>query len=471
MPIPSVLSGAATTHNWVSSSVINQALLKPEVDPNLYRRYGDQNMTGLLEMLGGMNPVSALEYTHFEDDFLHSIVKVDAAGAGAANASVTLTVAATYQYTYPSSAQSPYLVAGASTVNPVRLQDKITFPNGVQAIVTAVTSTTFSVSPLVLGQNIPAVTTATELPITGNAHQEQTGQPVSRNSRVIKYTNNVQIYKGNHTSSGSAMGEQLWVNVPDQNGATARLWYYEGQLREYKRFKNEREVDMIVGQKLTNTTLATAQPTLATTEGLIPFIENNGNTFNYSLVTGITRSDFETMIETQLDKNRGAKENMIWCGIALRQSIDRFISAEMKEGGVVYGIFGGSKEQTVNFGFDSFQLSGYTFHLKTYDVFNYPQMLGAAGQPYKNMGLVIPAEKSVVSLGPTKTKTEVPAMRINYLSQKNAGGSYSREFEEFMLGGVNGVFTNGIDELQYNVRSHCGFEGFAGNRWIKIINS
>lgn len=470
MPIPSVLSSVATTHNWVSSMVPTAALLKPEVDPNLYRRYGDQNMTGLLEMLGGMNPVSALIYTHYEDDFLHSIVKVAAAAAGAANATVTETVAAAYQYTYPSSAQAPYIITGASTVNPVRLQDIIQFPNGVQAIVTAVTSTTFDVTPLVLGQAIPAVTTSTELPIVGNAHQEQTGQPVSRNSRVIQYQNNMQIYKGNHTSSGSAMGEQIWVNVTDQNGNTARLWYYEGQLREYKRFKNEREIDLIVGQKYTNTAF-TAQPTLATSEGLIPFIENNGNTTNYSLITGITRSDFETMIATQLDKNRGAKENMIWCGITLRQSIDRFVGAEMKNGGVQYGMFNGNKEHYVNFGFDSFTLSGYTFHLKTYDVFNYPQMLGAAGQPYTNMGLVIPAEKSVESIGPKKTKTEVPAMRINYVSQASAGGSYSREFEEFMTGGVNGVYTNGIDELQYNVRSQCGYEGFGGNRFVKLINA
>ncbi len=470
MPIPSVLQ-APTNHNWVSSSVANAALLKPTVDPTLYRRYGDQNMTGLLELMGGMNPVSSLEYIHYEDDFLHSIVKVDAQGAGGAGAAVTFAVAAAYQYVFPGSAQSPYIATGAVTTNPVRLQDILTFPDGTQAIVTARTTTGFTCYPLISGETIPQTFSTTQIAITGNAHEEGTDQPASRNSRVIKYINNMQIYKGNHTTTGSAMGEQIWIEVKDQNGNTGYLWYYEGQLREYKRFKNEREINMVTGVKLTNATLAAVQPTLTTTEALIPAIENSGNITTYSLITGIVRTDWENMIITQLDKNRGAKENTVWSGITLRAGIDRFIGAEMKNGGITYNVFGGNKEQTVNFGFDSFQMLGYTFHLKTYDVFNYPQMLGAAGQPYTNMALVIPADKTVASIGPEKTKTEVPTLRINYVSQKNAGGSYSRQFEEWMLGGANGIYTQGVDQVSYNVRSHSGFEIFCPNRFVQIINA
>ena len=147
MPIPSVLQAPRTTTGVssavASSSALDVALLKPTVDPTLYRRYGDQNMTRTSSDARAMNPVSALQYTHFEDDWLHSIVKVDAHAAGSTNAAVTLTVASAYQYVYPGSAQSPYIVAGDTTTNPVRLQDIITFPNGVQAIVTARSTTTF----------------------------------------------------------------------------------------------------------------------------------------------------------------------------------------------------------------------------------------------------------------------------------------------------------------------------------------
>jgi len=485
--IPSLLQ-APTNHNWMSSqfavaSALDAALLKPSVDTEFIRRYGDQNMTGFMEMQGAMNPVSALQYIHFEEDWLHTIVKVVGQAAGAANASVTFTLATSpaYTYTYPTTAQAPYISIGPSstgaTTNPVLVNDIIEFPNGIQGRVTAVTTTTFDISPIQLGDAIPATTTnVSELIIIGNSFGEGTDQPLSRNSRALKYTNNLQIFKRTHTTTGSAMGEQIWFKVDGINGTSGYLWYYKGQLDEFKRMKNEREVSLLVGQKTTNTTLANlASPdesTNITTEGLIPFITNNGNITTYSLISGILLSDFETMIATQLDKYRGAKENTLWCGINLSQGIDRFMRAEMKNGAISYGAFQGSKEKAISFNFASFELTGYTFHKKTYDVFNYPQMLGAAGHGYVNLGLVCPADNVVMSLGPEKTKTTVPSMRINYLSQTGgAGGSYKRDWEEFMTGGANGTYTNQSDKVDYNMRSHVGLEAFAGNRWIKIVGA
>lgn len=481
MAVPSMLK-AATTHNWLSSMDATVNVLKPSIDPRLIQRYGDQNMTGFMEMQGSMNPVSALQYTHYEEDWLHTIVKVVGQSAGGAGAIVTFTVATSpaYTYTYPSSAQAPYISIGPSatgtTTNPVRVQDILLFPNGIQAIVTAVTSTTFACYPIVSGAVIPATTTnVTEIVIIGSAHAEGSVQPASRNARLNRYTNNMQIFKGTHESTGSAMGEQIWIEVEGPNGTKGYLWYYKGQLDEFKRMKNEREVSLMVGQKLTNTTVADIatpdESTTNTTEALIPFIDAYGNITTYSLITGVLLADFETAIATQLDKNRGAKENTLWCGINFSQGVDRFMRSEMKEGGISYGAFGGDEKKAISFNFNSFNLTGYTFHKKTYDVFNYPQMLGALGQPYANMALVIPADNVVTSLGENKTKTTVPSLRINYLSQKSAGGSYSRDWEEFLLGGVNGTYTESTDRLTYNLRSHVGFEGFAPNRFLKFIGA
>ena len=475
MPTPAALN-AATTHNWVSSIQASAYLfMKPTVDPQLIRRYGDQNMTGLMEMNGGMNPVASLEYFHDEDDWLHSIVIPTTQGGGAAGATVTLTVATAYQYAYPptATAQSPYIFPNATltttgqvTTNPVRLYDIVQFPNRVKAKVTARTSTTFDVTPLILTDAIPATTNnVTQIIIVGNMHPERSGQPDSINSRTIQYSNNMQIFKDKHSSSGSAMGEQIWFEVKNPKGDTARLWFYEAQLRTLKRFKNLREVNMLVGVKTTNNTNSNLDPTDMSTEGLIPFITTNGFTTTYSLINGITRADFETMISTQLDRNRGARENSLWVGINLGISIDRFIGAEMKNGGILYGSFNGDQKKYIDFGFDSFQLAGYTFHKKVYDVFNYSQLLGATGQNYVNDGMVIPMEKTVESVGPNKTKESVPSMRLNYQSSNPAGGNYSRDFEEWLTGAANGVYTNETDEVNYNVRSVWGFEGFAGNRF------
>lgn len=470
MPTPSYTK-APTTHNWVSSMDAVQNLHKPVIDPKITRRYGNQNMTGFLEMQGAMNGVPAIQFTHYEDDWLHTIVKVNAHAAGAANSTVTLTVQPTYQYTYSTTPQTPYIVTGSTannppvTSNPIRQWDIVQFPGGVQGVVSAVTAGTFDITPSVLGQAIPQVTSSTELIIVGNTWGEQTGQPESRNSRTNRYTNSCMIIKAKHSVSGTEMGQQIWFEVKSPNGQSGYLWYFEGQMREYTRFLNEVEIINIVGQPITNTTLANLAPTSTITEGLIPFITNNGNNYQYSGL-GITRSDFEIMIRTQLDKNRGAKENTLWEGIAFTQGMDLWIGNELKNGGISYGAFSGDQKKAVDFGFDSFKLSGYTFHRKTYDVFNYPQMLGAAGQGYNTLGLVIPTDKVAASfMENNKMKETVPSMRLNYVQ---SGNGYSRLMEEWLTGAANGIYNGETDEQNINWRTHRGIECFSPNRYVRM---
>lgn len=461
---------AATNYNFVSSLDLVTNIHKPTIDTALTKRYGNQNITGFMHLQGAMNPVSSIEYQHFEEDWIHSIVKVGAHAAGASGAAVTLTVAAAYQYTYPGGAESPYIVALPSVnTNPVRLNDIIQFPDGTQAVVTAraADGTTFDVVPTGTGGVIPAVTTSTELIIIGNTHEEQTGQPTSRNSRLLRYQNNLMIMKDTHTTSGTEMGVQTWIKLEDQNGKTGFLWYFKGQLDTYNRFENECEMMMLLGNKITNTTLANLLPTATITEGLIPFINNYGNNYTYSAIGGVQLSDMEQVI-LQLDRNRGAKENTQWNGIVFDQGVDTFMRDTMKNGAISYGAFGGNKQKAIDFGFDSYTYSGYTFHKKIYDLFNHPQLLGAAGQPYQNMSLIIPADNVGASFEPgAKSKTMVPSLRMNYLM--GDGNNYNRNMEEFVLAGANGVYTTDIDQWSYNLRGHRGFEGFAPNRFVKMI--
>ena len=443
--VPSMVQ-AVTSHNWVGSAQLYN-LLKPQYDSKLYKALGDQNMTGLMNELGGWNPISGIEYMHSEEDWLHEVVKCNADAGGAANATVQLTVAAGYTYTWPSGAISPYIVAGSTTSNPVRLQDTIKFPNGVEAQVIAVSGSTFDVTPVVLGEAIPAVLTTDTLIITGNAHQEGTDQPLSQARRINRYVNSMQILKESNKSTGTSLGEEIWVEVEGLNGQMGYLYYYKGQHDAYRASRNLREVALITGKKVTNTVLATAQSTLTKTEGMIPFVQNYGNTTTYNAVTGITKADWQTMTTDQIDKYRGAKENAVYSGIQLRTGIDNFVSIEMKNGGVQYGAFSGGKDQFVNFSFDSFMVQGYTYHLKTYDVFNYKNMLGAAGQTYVQSAVVIPMDKGVHSFGPDDKKETVPSIRMNYVSQSKAGGTYSRDWEEW---------PTDCAEYQYQYSSDCG---------------
>src|ERR1035437_7348582 len=136
------LTQEPTIYNYISSMDPVFSPVKPEVDKTLTPRYGNQSITGLIELIsGGLNPVPALYYQHFEEDWITDIVEVVGQAAGAANAVVTFTVAAAYQWIFPgaagTTAQAPYVVGSEAgipvsggTTNPVRLNDILSIPDG-----------------------------------------------------------------------------------------------------------------------------------------------------------------------------------------------------------------------------------------------------------------------------------------------------------------------------------------------------
>jgi len=477
MPTPSIAQ-AATTHNWVGSAQLLQSALKPQYDNELYRRYGDQNMVGLTALLGGMKPVAGLEYLHSEEDWMHELIFVAANNTVySAGALGTYTIASGYQFTYPTSPVSPYISSTSTVTNPLIVNQVIEFPNGVQAIVASVTYSTgvFTAYPRIATDVMPTTTVTDEITIMGNQKGEESTTLAGRNFRTILYKNSMQNMDGSAKVTGNAMAEQIWFQVPGIGGKMGYLWYYMQQLTEYQRVRNEREVQLVTGKKTTNTTFANVagNETNVSTEGLIPFIESYGNITTYNTISGITLQDFENMVITQLDRNMGADENALYLSISLETLIDRFIRIEMKEGGVTYNTFSGvdGKAQSVNFGFDSFESQQYTFHKKRYNLFNYPKLLGANGHKYKDLGMVIPMDKKVRTVGYEGKSTSLPNITVNYQSQKNAGGNYSRDWEEWLTGGANGIYTENVDRVQMNWRTTVGFEGYGPNRFAEITKA
>jgi len=467
MPTPSVVQ-SPTTYNYVSSLDLVQNLHKPEIDSEFVRRYGDQNLTGFMEMQGYMNPVSAIEYSHYEDDWLHETIVTTGSAAGAFGATVTHTVAAANVFT-TNAPNSPYISTATEDLVTPRVQDIIMYPDRTLALVTAVNPAgpTFDATPIdsdaATFGNIPLVNAADQIVIIGNAHAEQSGQPDSRNGRVNLYTNNLMIKKSTNTVSGTEAGVQTWIEVPDKNGRMGYLWYFESGYQEYRRFMNECEMTMLLGEKITNPTLAgiAGQETVTVTEGLLPFIENNGNTIGYSSITGFTLADLDNAVKT-LDREKGAKENTIWAGINLSLGMDDTFMNLMQDGAISYGAFSGSQEKAIDLQFSSFKRGNYQFHKKTYDLFNDQKTLGAVGQEFPDIAMVIP----VGNVAEGKTKMMVPSLRMNYLEGK--GNGYSRDMEEWLTGGANGVYNTATDEINMHYRAHRGFEGFAGNRYLKF---
>lgn len=470
---PSVVRTGTTRNYLTSQDVVNS--LKPDVDSELYRRFGSQDLSGMLEMIGNKEAVDQIEYFHFEEDFIHEIIKCNSSATGPAGAPVTLTVASSYSFDETGS--SPYISTNTTTVTMPRPQDVLIIPNSagtakVEAIVTRVqgvnttslSANQFEVYPVVSGEAIPAVTTDTEIPVTGSAYGEGSDGAEPRNTRFIEYKNNLQILKGKVEATGTAARSVMWVDNLGDSGEP--YWYLEAALAERKRVMNEVEMQLLTGQRVTNTTFAnnanTDQTTVSKTEGVIPQIENNGNVSTYT-VGSFSMADIDDMT-TLLDKYRGARENTVFTGFDLGNEISDLFREDtnLKNGGVVFNAFDGIEKQGINLDFEYFRKNDYKFARKNVQLFSDENTLGAAGLDYRNIGIVIPMDNSTIyESGLGGTSVDLPSVSIKYLKD--------REYVEWVTGVefYNGepTFTDDVDKFRINYMCHKGLELRGLNRF------
>lgn len=445
--------------------------LYPQVYDELIRSRGNLMLPFLMSKEGGIvgikstQGMGALEFNHLEDDWSRATINVNTFGGGAPNATVTLTLQAASEYTYPGSPQSPYIVTNAVTTNPVILKQTYLFSNGVEGIVTAVTSTTFDIAPLGEGVSIPPIATTDDLVLVGNSHEEGSGQPLGTAWRQILYTGNMQELKRSYRTTTRAMQQKTWVNMPTRDGGEKRMYWSYALLQNWIEYNNDVVQTMLVGQNLTNTTLAATLPTTITTQGMIPTIQANGNNYGYSPLNGFTLADLDSLIITKLDRERASMENNVWAGITVRRDWDNFMADTMKNGGISYGSFGGDQKKAIDYGFDSCIRNGYTFHLNTYQPFNYKKGLGATNFVYPSVFIVAPADEQTASFT-TQGKLSVPSWRLNYL--KNDEMSAGEWMVEWATGTANGVFNTEDANWNQHERSTFGLEMFALNRWAYV---
>jgi len=447
----------ATTANYISTgdliasgTTTAGSLSKRDVDEQLIKRYGDQGITGLMEFLGTKKETQAQTFEHYEEALLHnsftgSISGDDLTVASGDRDSAGNTAVRDGDLLLGNSGTMFYVTGQhddgeASSQPEEQFRIKVVSTG---AVATGQTDTTFA--------------------IVGNAYAESTEQPIGITPRVHQYSNKCQIIKESFTVSGSEATNAVYVKVEG-----GYLWYLKGEADTYQRFQDYAELAMIVGQAgdstLTDAATDTGTGTVVTTEGLLPFIENKGQSMDLGS-SAITMADFDAAVKS-LDKYRGAKEMALYAGINLSLDIDDLLASQgaYAAGGANYGTFSNSKDMALNLGFNSFSRGGYTFHKKTYDLFNRPDLLGASGFNYNGYGMCIPMD----SQKDAKSGEKIPSLRMRY----KAANGYSRENEHWLTGGaVLQNKTNEKDELRCNYRTERGFEGFAPNRFLLFKKS
>jgi len=458
----------ATTSNYVGTASLlassvgtaaNVPLHKRDVDEQLIKRYGDQGITGLMELLGSKKETTARTFEHYEETHLHNHFVAAMGSSG--------------DFTLDNTADD----AGDGSGNTsLRDGDIIMGGSGVLYYVTAADTANpnndFTVKTVSNG-TLGTSGADTNFCIVGNAYAEKTDQPGGLTPRVHQYQNKTQIIKESFIVSGSEATNAVYVKVNSPEHGSGYLWYLQGEADTYQRFQDYAELAMIIGED-GDGTLSNADGnedgsssninTVHTTEGLLSFIESKGQSMDLGS-SAITMADFDAAVKS-LDKYRGAKEMALYAGINLSLDIDDLLASQgaYAAGGANYGTFANNKDMALNLGFNSFSRGGYTFHKKTYDLFNRPDLLGGTGFKFNGYGMCIPMD----SQRDAKSGEKIPSLRMRY----KAANGYSREMEHWLTGGaVLQNKTSGVDELRCNYRTERGFEGFAPNRFLLFKKS
>ena len=426
----------ATPQNYTSlANLIDPT--KPDVRDLYVQTYGDQGITGFLELTGAKKNAGASDKVEwYEEGRLHKTVTGTIA-AGTAAGQATLTI----------------------TSGSVRKNDVILDSNNRRLIVMNATS---AAADNLLAMNgataVTAIGSATEFAIIGNVYAQGTDQPTSfYQTGLIKRENPYVIVKEMYEVNGSQATNIGWLNVNGQY-----MWYLKNEMDARKRFMNEREMMLLYSEANDGNAVTVGSDKIVPSEGYFEAVEKRGITVAGS-PAGFD-GDFDNII-LELDKEGAPNEYAMYLNRAQSLKIDDLLARGPVAGGnsitaglaSQFGAFNNSQDLAVSLGFKSFTRGGYTFHKHDWKLLNDPT-LGGIGGP---TGAMIPMSQ----VADANTGVKSPALEMNY----KAAGNYSREMEHWVEGGgVLGHVTSGKDTVKFNYRSECNLVTRAANQHVLL---
>ena len=462
--------GYATSHNYIDTMSIayNQSIRKPEVDGKIVRGFGNDMITGFLESMGSFEAVNNLEFFHVEKDRIKEILNGTCTAAGA-NVKVEFTITNNGTVALNS---SPYNTSNTLTqpFSVARVGDVLLFPNGVQAKVHAKpTATTLDLYPTVLGTQIPTTIASDQVVVLSHIATEFQGERTSYNTKTWTYKNQLTHHYDTHKVSATAMGEKTWFNNLGESGNESK-WWYEGNLDTYKNVMTDCEQFMVVGKEMTNTTLTELDQTSAEStagRGIVTDIQTYGNVETYT-AGSFSLTDLKN-IGKNLVQNKGARENTWWVGYELKTELDDLFrgTTGLTNGGVMYSEAAGSafgEARRIAFEFDHVSYGGYKHFIKHLEMFDNPTGLGAVGQTYTNLGLIMPNDDVVVEQFQGSSSIGVRSVRLRYLDIPN----YTRGYREWASGGALDTPTDPNTQAIFTYDVYRGIELSGLNRFSLV---
>lgn len=439
----------------------NNELGKPEISELLVETYGDQGITGFLQLTGAVsNAGTSDQVEFFEVGRRHKTLAYADGTAGnggttAGNDRITLDDSAVTNGLQPNdvvmdatSGVRGIVISGGEGSNVVI--------GRLDGAAMAGDSTDFD------------ATNGGTLIVLGNMYAQGSDQPSHFvQPEVVKRVNSYAIVKDRYQVNGSQATNIGYVNI----GNGDYRWFMYGEQEARKRFMDKREMtllfgDLIDGAQKLDVSVADSVTDLAGTEGYITALEKRG--INVSNANSNPLDSFAEIddIILELDKQGAPSEYAMYLNRKQDLAID-----DMLAGGIAtsttaglpgqFGAFQNSPDMAVKLGFKSFTRGGYTFHKHDFKLLNDPTLLGASNA---FQGVMVP----LTTVADARTGIKAPALEMKY----KASNGYSREMEHWVTGG--GVMghtnngENGKDVATFHYRSEVCLLTRAANQHVLI---
>lgn len=455
--------GTATNYNFVSYYDAHE----PDIQEELVQRYMN-TIIGFLDFTNAKKATDQIEFSRFEKDRIMPKISATTAGAGA-GAQATFTVAAASQIDIPSAAPYDPSATPNGKAMPIRLNDLIMIKpasgivssgNYIKCIVDSVTSNTqFKATPIKSTDSVPAIASADEIVIYGNAYGEGSGFSTPLSTTATKYTEKLQILKHRLRVTGTEGLVKKWYKDPKTGNEKFQVI---GEGDAYAIFLNHIDMNLLVGEELSNTTVAStfqaAGTPLALTRGFLHAVLDAGNVLNYSSISGLLLADIQDY-NIVIDANKAQKKNLWMTGIALDQQMDTELGDRFKDGGITYGNFTMDQEKAVNLSFQKLRVGVYEYDKRCMEAFNDAQTLGADGFGYKYEGFTIPAGATKIAGGSEKGMMAA-SLRKRFLASEGK----SREMNVTYYNGVTSA-EDGADIEEVRYMAHVALEAQALNQF------
>ena len=434
---------------------------KDFVMPDLVETYGDQGITGFLQLTGAViSGGTSDQVDWWEAGRRHRTFSVTAT-SGKAGDQTTLTITADGTNGVPigandvvmdSSDGRRYVVLSVDTTDPTTVDAAtVASLDGEDAIANASSTRDFIV--------------------IGNLYGQGTDQPSHFiEADVKRRTNPFMSVKDRFQVNGSQATNIGWVNV----GGGEYRWFMYGEQEARKRFEDRREMMLLFGEQGPAADVATgsthaynaAAETGIGSEGYVSAIEDRG-----IVISGANANPMDSFAEfddliLELDKQGAPAEYAMYLNRKQDLAIDDMLASGIATSVTAglpgqFGAFQNQPDMAVKLGFKSFTRGGYTFHKHDWKLLNDPTLLGATNYL---QGAMVP----LANVADPRTGGFAPSLAMYY---KEANG-YSREMEHWITGGgVLGHNNNGDagrDVATFHYRSEVNLCVRAANKHVII---